>query len=136
MLALASAISTPARGSDLEREARLAEEIEANIFDGEVISLDAAGQAFVAVEMASQTDSTRGVVILLHGRGFHADWPENIGPLRVGLSEAGWHTLSVQMPVLPAPPRQSKRLHLWNGAAVSPLTSRVLFFFLNTPCRL
>ena len=100
MLALASAISTPARGSDLEREARLTEEIEANIFDGEVISLDAAGQAFVAVEMASQTDSTRGVVILLHGRGFHADWPENIGPLRVGLSEAGWHTLSVQMPVL------------------------------------
>ncbi len=100
MLALASVISTPARGSDLEREARLVEEIEANIFDGEVISLDATGQAFVAVEMASQTDSTRGVVILLHGRGFHADWPENIGPLRVGLSEAGWHTLSVQMPVL------------------------------------
>ena len=36
----------------------------------------------------------------MHGRGFHADWPENIGPLRVGLSEAGWQTLSLQLPVL------------------------------------
>ena len=90
----------PAHSSDREREARLVDEIEANLFDGEVISLMPGADAFAAVEMPSQTDSTRGGVILLHGRGFHADWPENIGPLRVGLSEAGWYTLSLQMPVL------------------------------------
>ena len=82
----------------VERE--LVDEIEANLFDGEVIALMPGADAFAAVEMPSQTDSTRGGVILLHGRGFHADWPENIGPLRVGLSEAGWYTLSLQMPVL------------------------------------
>jgi len=90
----------PSHGSDRDREDRLVEEMEANLFDGDVISLMPGGDAFAAIEMASQTDATRGAVILLHGRGLHADWPENIGPLRVGLSEAGWHTLSLQMPVL------------------------------------
>ena len=90
----------PGHSSDRDREDRLVEEIEANLFDGELISLMPGADAFTAVQMASQTDTTRGGVILLHGRGFHADWPENIGPLRVGLSEAGWHTLSLQMPVL------------------------------------
>ena len=90
----------PGYSSDRDREDRLVEEIEANLFDGELISLMPGADAFTAVQMASQTDTTRGGVILLHGRGFHADWPENIGPLRVGLSEAGWHTLSLQLPVL------------------------------------
>ena len=88
-----------AHGGDREREARLVEEIEANIFDGEVITLDADGDPFAAVEM-SPSGAPRGAVILMHGRGFHADWPENIGPLRVGLTDAGWHTLSLQLPVL------------------------------------
>ena len=90
----------PGHSSNRDREDRLVEEIEANLFDGELISLMPGADAFTAVQMASQTDTTRGGVILLHGRGFHADWPENIGPLRVGLSEAGWHTLSLQLPVL------------------------------------
>ena len=85
--------------SDAQREARLVEEIEANLFDGEVISLGSGDATFAAVEMIPE-DSPIGGVILMHGRGFHADWPENIGPLRVGLSEAGWQTLSLQLPVL------------------------------------
>ena len=36
----------------------------------------------------------------MHGRGFHPDWQDAINPLRVGLAESGWNTLSVQMPVL------------------------------------
>ena len=91
---------SPAESADQEREDRLTEEMETNLFDGDVISLLPDAGTFAAVEMESQADSTRGGIILLHGRGFHADWPENIGPLRVGLSEAGWHTLSLQMPVL------------------------------------
>ena len=93
-------LAFPGHSSDRDREDRLVEEIEANLFDGALISLMPGADAFTAVQMASQTDTTRGGVILLHGRGFHADWPENIGPLRVGLSEAGWHTLSLQLPVL------------------------------------
>ncbi len=99
-LGLVFVCCVPTSASDLEREQRLIDEVEANLFSGDLIMLNAQGTDFAAVEMASETDSTRGAVILLHGRGFHADWPENIGPLRVGLSEAGWHTLSLQMPVL------------------------------------
>ena len=91
---------SPVESADQEREDRLTEEMQTNLFDGDVIYLLPDGETFATVEMESQADSTRGGIILLHGRGFHADWPENIGPLRVGLSEAGWHTLSLQMPVL------------------------------------
>ena len=37
---------------------------------------------------------------MLHGRGFHPDWPEVAAPLRAALPEHGWETLSLQMPVL------------------------------------
>ena len=91
--------SSPLIAGNEQREARLVEEIQANLFDGDVISLGSGDEQFAAVEMLSE-DSPRGGIILMHGRGFHADWPENIGPLRVGLSEAGWQTLSLQLPVL------------------------------------
>ena len=51
-----------------------------------------------------EADETQGeqksAAIILHGRGFHPDWQDTVNPLRVGLAEAGWNTLSVQMPVL------------------------------------
>ena len=40
------------------------------------------------------------MAIILHGRGFHPDWQDAINPLRVGLTESGWNTLAIQMPVL------------------------------------
>jgi len=39
-------------------------------------------------------------VILIHGIGAHPAWPDIIEPLRVNLSEHGWSTLSLQMPIL------------------------------------
>ena len=59
---------SPAESADQEREDRLTEEMEANLFDGDVISLLPDGGTFAAVEMESQADSTRG--------GHHpAAWP-------------------------------------------------------------
>jgi hypothetical protein len=40
----------------------------------------------------------KGVVILLPGDGESADWPRAIGPLRRGLPDHGWHTLSLTLP--------------------------------------
>ncbi len=37
----------------------------------------------------------------MHGTGVHPNWQQVIQPLRVGLAEQGWNTLSIQMPVLP-----------------------------------
>ena len=92
--------STLAPAQDLAREQRMADEIVDSILDGEPVRLNTAGTKFLAIYTESQTEVPKGTVVLMHGRGFHSDWPEMVGPLRVGLAEAGWHTLSIQMPVL------------------------------------
>ena len=45
-------------------------------------------------------DASHRAVIIMHGRGFHPDWVDTVQPLRVGLTDYGWNTLSMQMPVL------------------------------------
>ena len=89
-----------ALASDLAREKRLAEQNEELIFDGEVIYLESAGHEFMNVYMETEAEKVKGAVIILHGRGFHSDWPKVVRPLRIGLTEDGWDTLSMQMPVL------------------------------------
>jgi pimeloyl-ACP methyl ester carboxylesterase len=37
----------------------------------------------------------------MHGSGIHPNWQQVIQPLRVGLTEHNWNTLSIQMPILP-----------------------------------
>lgn len=85
--------------SDLAREARLVSEIEDSIIDGEGIWLKAKLPPFFAIYTQAESNP-KGTVILLHGRGLHANWGEVIAPLRVGLTEHHWNTLSLQLPVL------------------------------------
>ncbi len=82
-----------------EREARLAAEAEAGLFEGEPIYFNSMDREFLGI-YAPADQSDRGAVILLHGRGFHPDWPQVTGPLREGLTDNGITTLSLQMPVL------------------------------------
>lgn len=101
-LGLAAAWALPAQ--DLERERRLASEIVDSIMDGEALTLHAGDTAkdatFLAIYAESEWMPAHGAAIVLHGRGFHPDWPEVVSPLRTVLPEHGWHTLSLQMPVL------------------------------------
>lgn len=102
------------QASDLAREQRLGEQIVDAIFDGEPVYLDAAGQAFLGIYTeAQQAPASRGVLIL-HGRGFHPDWEQVARPLRIGLTEHGWNTLSLQMPVL------DKQARYYDYVAVFP----------------
>ena len=87
------------RVPDYEREARMADQVVGDLFEGEPVWLDANNHSFLAIQTLS--DEPKGTVIILHGRGYHPDWPEVAGPLRTGLVGEGWSTLSVQMPVLP-----------------------------------
>ncbi|MDH5612056.1 MAG: alpha/beta hydrolase family protein [Gammaproteobacteria bacterium] len=89
-----------AQASDLAREKRLAEQIEELIFDGTVVYLNSGGHKFMNVYMEAETEPVKGVAIILHGRGFHPDWEKVVKPLRIGLTEKGWSTFSMQMPVL------------------------------------
>ena len=90
------------QASDLERERRMADEIVDAILDGEpvMLSVDTQEGELEFLSIYTEADEPRGVVIILHGRGFHPDWQDAVNPLRVGLVEHGWNTLSVQMPVL------------------------------------
>ncbi len=100
ILTLLLSLTGVAIAADVEREQRLVTELEASLFDGDLKRLSAGKVTFTAVELRPDSTPVRGSIILLHGRGVHADWPDNIGPLRMALAQNGWHTLSLQMPVL------------------------------------
>lgn len=92
------ALSAPA--ADLVREKRLADEIVDTIVEGEAVWLEAGKHPFLSIYTPTTQRHPRGAVIILHGRGMHPDWADVVAPLRTGLPASGWHTLSLQMPVL------------------------------------
>jgi predicted alpha/beta hydrolase family esterase len=97
-------LTLPAIASDLAREKRMANEIVDSIIDGEAVDLPISNKTFLGIyteaEQGEAKAKDKGVAIILHGRGFHPDWQDAINPLRVGLTESGWNTLAIQMPVL------------------------------------
>jgi len=50
---------------------------------------------FLALWHPANTAKARGVLVIMPSEGETADWPRAIGPLRRGLPEHGWHTLSL-----------------------------------------
>ena len=77
--------------------------------------LDADGHPFLGIHTEADSGGPRRAVIVLHGRGFHPDWPEVAAPLRIELPEHGWETLSLQMPVL------GKSAKYYDYVPISPL---------------
>ena len=65
---------------------------------GEIVELDAAGARFIAIFQATQRDKISGGIVLLHDQRGNANSLEVIRPLRLGLAQAGWETLSLQLP--------------------------------------
>jgi pimeloyl-ACP methyl ester carboxylesterase len=89
------------QASDLAKEKRWADQIVDALIDGEAVWLQAGKDKVLGIYTESGADKVRGAVIVLHGIGVHPDWPDVVYPLRVRLAEKGWHTLSLQMPILP-----------------------------------
>jgi len=88
-------------GSDLAREKRLALEVGDDLVDGDSVYLKTAqGHVFLTIDTATDTTPAKGTAIILHGRGYHPNHPTVVYPLRTGLLEHGWNTLSIQLPVL------------------------------------
>lgn len=81
-------------------EDRISKQLAETGAKGDVVWLRPGKTEFLSLYRDYVTDQPQGAVILLHGMGGHADWPEVIRPLRMSLPELGWATLSLQMPVL------------------------------------
>ena len=92
--------SSIAQTSDLAKEKRWADQVVDAIFDGEPVTLKNGELGFLAIYTPSSIHNTADAAILLHGLGVHPDWDQVIRPLRLGLPENGWATLSLQMPIL------------------------------------
>jgi len=93
-----SYLSMAAGASDIAREKRLASQVVDSIIDGEAVFLKSGDHEFLSIY--TEADEPGGAVIIMHGRGFHPNWADVVYPLRVGLVDQGWNTLSLQMPVL------------------------------------
>jgi len=86
--------------SDLAKEQRMRDQVADFVMDGDSVFLNTPTHEFLSIYMPTESALEKGTVIILHGRGFHPNWPQLIFPLRTGLTEHGWNTLSIQMPVL------------------------------------
>lgn len=84
--------------ADYAREQRWAAEIVPSILVGDAVYLSTPSQPRVLALYTGVT-KPKGGVIVVHGLGVHPDWGL-IGGVRTGLADAGFATLSVQMPVL------------------------------------
>ena len=98
-LALVCCACSPAVAQDYEREARWAKETLATLMVGEAVQIEQKnGHRFLG--LFTRAAQPRGAVIIAHGRGWGPDF-ELYGVLRTTLAEAGYSTLSIQLPVLP-----------------------------------
>jgi pimeloyl-ACP methyl ester carboxylesterase len=98
--ALTAAAPAPAEGPDYAREKRWADQTVPGIFVGDVEWLQQKnGHRFLALYTVAA--KPRGAVIVAHGRGWSPDY-ELYGTLRTKIAEAGYTTLSIQLPVLPS----------------------------------
>jgi pimeloyl-ACP methyl ester carboxylesterase len=97
-------MSMPAQSaslSDRAKEKRWEQQIVPDLMVGDAVKLKASGVEFLGLYTPPANGESKGAVIILHGNGVHPAWPAVIEPLRTELPEHGWHTLSLQMPVLP-----------------------------------
>ena len=92
--------SSDVGSSDVDKEQRWRDQIVDSLMDGDAVDLKADGLTFLGLYTEADEATGRGAVIV-HGIGVHPNWPQVVYPLRTGLPQQGWNTLSVQMPVLP-----------------------------------
>ena len=92
-------VSNLSLASDLEKEKRWADQVVEAILDGEAVWLNDGNSDFLGIYTEAEEDKGRAVIVM-HGTGIHPDSQQVIQPLRVGLTEFNWNTLSIQMPVL------------------------------------
>lgn len=100
---LVAMASLAARAQDYEREKRWADEVVPGVVVGDAVWLEATGgRKFLG--LYAPANAQRPALVIVHGIGVHPDHGV-IGVLRARLTDLGYPTLSIQMPVLAADKR-------------------------------
>lgn len=108
-------LALPAFSADYAREKKWADEILPSVLTGDPVWLElSAGHKFLT--LYTPVANAKAGVIVVHGMGVHPDWGL-IGPLRQQLPDAGYATLSVQMPVLKADAKEGEYPAIFDEAA-------------------
>lgn len=63
-----------------------------------MVELNAAGEQFIALWEPDRSGSPIGALLIAHGEGQTADWPNTLHPLRTNIVTHGWATLSISLP--------------------------------------
>ncbi len=87
-------------GSDFAKEQRWFEQVSDFIIDGDVEMLPVGHREIFSIYTEADENSKKRAIIVIHGLGGHPDWEQIVQPVRVEMTQYGWSTLSVQMPVL------------------------------------
>jgi pimeloyl-ACP methyl ester carboxylesterase len=95
-----SIVFNAAMASDFAKEQRWADQVVDFLMDGEAVWLDVENREILSIHTEPDEDSKKALIVM-HGTGVHPNWNQVIQPLRVGMALRGWHTISIQMPVLP-----------------------------------
>lgn len=93
-------LSTQSLAYNRTFEERISRQLAETQAKGDEVWLRSGNTEFLSLYRDYTTAQPQGAIILLHGMGGHADWPDVIRPLRMALPRLGWATLSLQMPVL------------------------------------
>jgi len=115
LFALISNIAFAQTLPDYAKESRWASFVEDGLMDGDVVWIENEGREFLTIFTESESESNK-VAIVMHGLGVHPDWSGVIQPLRVALTEQGYHTLSIQLPVLANGIPGNEYKPLWSDA--------------------
>lgn len=89
------------RATPVQRNVLTAQATQSSAAAEQLITLTTAAEHFSALFLPANRAVAQGVVILLPGLGETFDWPIAIGPLRRKLPDAGWHSISLNLPEPP-----------------------------------
>ncbi|WP_321349040.1 DUF3530 family protein [Halopseudomonas oceani] len=93
------------RSQALSRDIQYQQALKREAPTSEQRQLEFAGESQLGLFLPAARPEPLGGILLIAGPGEHANWPELIGPARISLSDAGWHTLAISLPDAPSVPQ-------------------------------
>lgn len=100
LIMLSVVLASAIQASDFEKEQRWRAQVADSIMDGDEVDIAVDGRDVFGIYTAAAEESENGMIVV-HGTGVHPNWDQVVQPVRVGMTEYGWNTLSIQMPILP-----------------------------------